>query len=263
MSNIFSGLENMGFGNLSGIELYKKPEQNQVKSEKTKKMSYIYDKTVKCPVCQKETKIKATKKGSYRLTRQDSDLMNHYDGINPMFYSMTFCSECGYTALANTFFNLKDYQIEAIRQKISANWKKPSYPKEEYDLEFAMQQHKLALLNAAVKEAKSSEKALICLKLSWLCRMKEDQDNEKRFQQMALMGFEDAYNVEAFPLTGGLEKYQTLYLIGELHRRLGNYENSLRYFSEVITSPNVGQKLKDKAREQKDLLREQMENMNS
>jgi uncharacterized protein (DUF2225 family) len=50
-------------------------------------------------------------------------------------------------------------------------------------------------------------------------------------------------------------KFKVLYLIGELNRRLENYEEALRYLSDVITSPIVDKRLKDLAIDQKDLIR--------
>ena len=61
---------------------------------------------------------------------------------------------------------------------------------------------------------------------------------------------------EAFPIYG-MDKYSVMYLIGELNRRIGHTENSLIWFSNVITTPNVKQSLKELARDMKDLIKEE------
>ena len=59
MSNIFSGLESLGFGNLSGIELFENKEKEKEKAKKAaepvevKEADLIFDKTFMCPVCDK------------------------------------------------------------------------------------------------------------------------------------------------------------------------------------------------------------------
>lgn len=213
----------------------------------------IYDKTVECPVCGSKNKIKFPKKVSYRMSRRDSDLMQYYEGINPLFYGIEFCNECGYASLPSYFKTLKENQKILIISQISVKWTKNIYP-DDYDVDVAIKQHKLALLNAMVKDSLPSEKALICLKLSWLYRIKEDSENEKRFQEQAINSFQQAYMVENFPI-GGLDKYTLLYLIGELFRRLGNNSNALTYFSQVLSSTEASSKVKEMVRNARELMR--------
>ncbi|MNP08774.1 hypothetical protein D3C76_1008570 [compost metagenome] len=53
-----------------------------------------------------------------------------------------------------------------------------------------------------------------------------------------------------------MHRYSIMYLIGELNRRVGNYDEALRWFSSVITTPGVPQKVKDLARDCKDLIKD-------
>lgn len=213
----------------------------------------IYDKKVACPVCGSETKIKAPKKGSYRMLKKDSDLMQNYEGVNPLFYGIEFCNECGYASLYEYFDTIKEHQKDLIRNNISLKWTKNMYP-DEYTVDVAIKQHKLALLNAVVKESLPSEKALICLRLSWFYRIKKDDENERRFQEQGIAAFEQAYMLENLPV-GGLDNWTLLYLIGELYRRTGNNEKASSYFSQVITSIAAPSKLKEMVRDARDLMK--------
>jgi len=65
----------------------------------------------------------------------------------------------------------------------------------------------------------------------------------------------DAYFNEMFPIYG-MDKFTLAYLIGELSRRVNEDAKALKWFSEVITSRGVSTKLKDLARDQKDLIKE-------
>jgi len=82
------------------------------------------------------------------------------------------------------------------------------------------------------------------------------KEMELVFLKKALEGLSDAYYTEAFPIYG-MDKYSAMYLIGELNRRLGNPEDSLVWFSNVITTPNVKQNLKELARDMKFLIKEE------
>ena len=214
----------------------------------------VYEKSIKCPVCEKETKIQAPKKGSYRPVKKDSDLMQNYEGINPLFYEIDFCNECGYAALPDYFNKIKQNEIDLVKSSISLKWEKNIY-QDEYSVEDAIRQHKLALLNAMVKKSLLGEQALICLKLSWLYRINNEKAKEKRFQEQAILGFETAYQSERLPI-GGLDEWNLLYIMGELYRRIGDKDKSLALFSKVMVSSQASSKLKDLIRDVKDLMME-------
>ena len=213
----------------------------------------LYEKTIKCPICGEESKNIAIKKGGYRILDQDSDFMVNYSGINPLFYEIKHCKVCGYAALPSLFDSIREKEKELIQQKITAKWTPPTYPK-QYDVEFAIKQFQLALLNCLAKDGHASEKGFICLKLSWLFRIKKDEINEQRFQLQALTCLEEAYINEKTPFMG-LDESSLLYLIGELHRRLGNNEKALLNFSQVLVSSQATTKIKEKVRSQRDLIR--------
>lgn len=213
---------------------------------------YIYDKTITCPVCGRTSTNKAVKKSVYRVINRDSDSMIHYSGVNPSFYEVVYCSECGYTALPKFFDKINDKAKALILTNIALKWTKPTYP-EHFDVYYAIKQMKLALHNALVREALSSEIGLICLKLSWLYRLVRDADNEKRFQEQTINCFEKAFMTEKNQCAE-IDEFTMQYIIGELYRRLENNDKALLYFSKILISTRAPQKLKEKVRDQKDLI---------
>jgi uncharacterized protein (DUF2225 family) len=152
------------------------------------------------------------------------------------------------------FEKIRGYQIEKVQQGISFKWRGRQYP-EVYDANIAIERYKLSLLNYCVMGAKSSSKAMNCLKIAWMYRLIEDFSSEQIFLKQALEGFSDAYYNEDFPLYG-MDRFTTMYLIGELNRRINDTEQAMVWFSKVITAPSVPQKLKEMARDQKDLIRD-------
>lgn len=222
---------------------------DEIEKKETKIQDLLYDKTYNCPVCGNIFKEKTVKIGKARLVSKDTDLMPKYEKINPLFYDVVVCPRCGYSALIKYFDKLKNDQVQLIKSKISPKFKARIYP-DIFDLDIAIERYKLALLNAVVKNAKSSEKAYICLKTAWMYRLKENKDDELKFLQQAFIGFKEAYEKESFPICG-MDRFTLMYLLGELSRRLGDNHEALFWFSKVIVTPNVNPRLKELARDQK------------
>lgn len=255
--NIFSGLERLGFDDIHDISLFNKKEEASKEEPKVEKedtlTSQLYDATVTCPVCKAVFGSRSVKISSIRRKKSDSDFFIRYSSINPYFYEVYLCNSCGYAALKQDFDKIKQTQIELIKQKISPKWQGRKYP-EVYNVEIAIERFKLSLLNSVIAEAKSSIKARNCLRIAWMYRLLEDSINEEVFLRQALEGFKDAYMNETFPIAG-MDKYTTTYLIGELNRRTQNFDEALLWFSKVITTPNVNTRLKELARDQRDLIK--------
>ncbi|WP_032122267.1 DUF2225 domain-containing protein [Clostridium amazonitimonense] len=255
---IFSGLESLGFDNINGIEIFKKETsetKNQIKNldDTEKQLSMLYNKEITCPVCGNSFKARAVKISAPRVIKKDSDFFLRHDNINPYFYDVWLCNVCGYAAMKVDFEKIKNYQIKMIKESISTKWTGKVYP-DTYDINIAIERYKLSLLNYVVMESKASAKAMNCLKLAWMYRLIENSNQENIFMKKALEGFNQAYYNEDFPIYG-MHRYTTMYLIGELNRRTENYEQSLLWFSKVITTPSVPQKIKDMARDQRDIIK--------
>lgn len=225
-------------------------------AEWLKERSLLYDKEVTCPVCGNIFKAKSIKTSSYRVMKKDSDLFIRYSIINPYFYDVWVCNECGYAAMKRDFNKIKSFQINSVKEGITPNWVPREYP-EIYNIDIAIERFKLSLLNYVVIESASSKKGFNCLKLAWMYRLKNNYDKENLFLNQALESLKEAYSSEEFPIYG-MDNYTTMYLIAELMRRTGSTEEALRWFSNVITCSGISSRLKNLARDQKDLIKEEM-----
>ncbi|WP_254906446.1 DUF2225 domain-containing protein [Clostridium tyrobutyricum] len=229
---------------MSNLILYNPEEQ----------ISMLYDKKITCPVCGSVFKAKAIKKNSYRIIKKDPDFFIRYSRISPYFYDVWVCDECGYASIKADFEKLSDYDADTIKEQLTPKWHRKNFP-EVYDIDLAIQRYKLSLLNYYTINARPSKKAMNCLKLAWMYRLKEDSKNEMTFLKQALENLNSAYFNESFPMYG-MNKFTAMYLIGELMRRTGTGEKSLIWFSQVITSTMASEKIKDLARQQKNLVNE-------
>jgi hypothetical protein len=68
-----------------------------------------------------------------------------------------------------------------------------------------------------------------------------------------LTGFEQAYQNETFPMYG-IDEPTMCCLMGELNRIAGRREPAMRWLSRGMVSPNASERVKNRARDIKDLI---------
>ncbi len=278
---IFSGLESLGLGKLKDKGLY---EEKNVKGAATngaaKKVEItekdiLLDKTYVCPVCDESFVAKTVRTGKAKLIGSDTDLRPKYHPADSTKYEAILCPHCGYAALNRFFEHLLPTQAKMIREEICKNFKglSTSYG-EIYTYDDAIMRYKLALANTVVKRAKTSERAYTCLKLAWVLRgkqetlpkdtenyeeiMKELKAEEDELIKNAYEGLEAAFSKENFPICG-MDEATASYLVADLARRAGNYEKANRWISQVITSRSTPDRVKEKARQIKELIKQDEE----
>lgn len=276
-NNLLSGLESMGLGNMSDLDIFgenRKKEEAAKKAQVVKKVvvdetTLLLDKSCKCPLCDQDFKTKVVKTGKAKLVSQDIDLRPRYQEIDAIKYDVIVCPVCGYAALAKFFPTLGSVQGKLIKEKISATFTGLGPVGATYSYDDAIARHKLALVNAVVKRAKVSERAYLCMLIAWLDRSKrenirEDAPNrealtekliveEKEFLRQAKEGFKDAFTKETFPLCG-LDEHTATYVIAALSAETNSYEEALRWASQLITSRNANDRIKERARNLKDMI---------
>ncbi len=279
MADIFSELEGLGISQDTDKEIFESNAKNaEVKKTKTlpkaKQLTpeqILFTAKMTCPVCKKEVEFRAVKSGKARLMKTELDLRPIYTILDPSMYEVVCCNNCGYAALKKDFTSLSPKKIDIIKKKVSPNYLGRNYP-DIYSYDNAIERYKLALYDAMITDAKDGEKAYLCLRIAWLYRGSYESDenlspekkndlvsNEKVFLAHALEGFKQAHYKEGFPIAG-MDEVTLKYLIGELCRRQGNYEEASRWISEVIVAKGSNRRLKDKAIEVKELIKNSKNN---
>ena len=279
MGNIFAGLESLGMSNTEEVDIFQDPAANAGKKQESEKKGekrelseedLIFEKTYTCPVCDFEFKSKMIRTGKVRLAGADSDLRPRYNGVDSLKYDAVMCPLCGYAAL-NRYFNfVMSSQAKRIKEKISAQFRTPKFEGEVYSYDDAILRYKMALLNTVVKNGKSSERAYTCLKMAWLYRGKREEmmkgeykkeeiaqlyNQEKELLGNAFDGFAAAFSKEDFPMCG-MDKNTMLYLLAELARRTDQVDECKRYLSRVLTARDANGRIKNKALELKQKLKD-------
>ena len=273
---ILDGLGNLGLGNLQKMDVYEEKKEQEQETQTAKKeekkfdeSSVLLDKSEECPVCGAKFKSKHVRSGRFKAVGSDTDLRPKYQPLDVLKYDAVVCPACGYAALSRFFkFMMPSYE-KAIKENISANWQGMEPTGDFYTYDDAITQHKLALANTIVKGAKDSEKAYTCLKLAWLYRgkaetleptaenyeaqLKEAKAQEKELLENAYAGFVNAYSTEDFPMCG-MDELTVTYLLAELARRAGKLDEASRFVSTVLTNRNASDRIKERARDVKEMI---------
>jgi len=174
------------------------------------------------------------KRNKYRLIRKDSDFCPYFEGVDPLFYEINVCTKCGFS-----FSDNFDAYIDKDRQKkfietVSTRWNGIDYCQER-DIVQAVETFKLALTSAQIVELKDSILAGLCLRISWLNRLQENHDEEKRFMSWAVELYKKAYEYEDFEDTNSISLELVIYLLGELNYRLENYNETYKWFNMALS----------------------------
>ena len=279
--SLFSGLEKFGLGKLEKMEVFeedakKKAASTDKKVEKPKitEEDLLFDKTFTCPVCDEEFHSKMIRTGKVKLLSADTDLRPKYQLVDSLKYDALVCPKCGYAALSRFFKFMMPAQAKLIRENISKNFSGLAPTGNIYTYDDAIARHQLALANAVVKKAKTSEKAYTCLKMAWLYRgkaeslpsdtpdydkvIKELQSSEIELLENAYEGFLEACSKEAFPMCG-MDELTVTDLEDAIARRIGRYDESSRWISKVLSSRQANERIKNRARDIKELLNQDRE----
>jgi len=277
VADLFSELESLGLGRLKNVEVYDTNENgSKGKSDVSKQEAariieseLLFDKTYTCPVCDREFKSKTVRTGRVKLAGADTDLRPKYNPVDSLKYDAVVCPNCGFAALTRFFTYVSPTQAKLIKENISASFKGMKETGDIYSYDDAITRHKLALVNTIIKRGKVSEKAYTCLKIAWLIRGKAEtldlktkdykviihalKKEENEFIAKAYQGFSDAFSKERFPMCG-MDEITTTYLVADLARRAGRFNEANRFISKVIISRNTPERIKQKARDLKDLI---------
>lgn len=201
----------------------------------------LYDKEVTCPVCSKAFIVTKAKSRACKVKERDTDFCVHYEGVNPLFYDAWVCENCGYAAQADKFHEISPREAKTIMEMIAPKWKKRSFSGER-SIDTAIEAFKLILLNHKLRAVKASELAKVCIRIAWLYRFKGNEEvKENEFIRYALKYYTETYEKENFPVDK-LDESTCVYMIAELHTRIGNYDEAVKWFSKLIGSSEARKK---------------------
>ena len=276
-NRILSEADKLGFDQLKGVDVYAtiggrgdKQKQQKITEGPVehKETDYILRKSYVCPVCTNSFKALQVKATKPRILSTDPDMRPVYQYIDIIKYDCVVCEKCGYASLSKHFDEVSDAQIRVIRKEICERFKGLKPAGDTYTYDEAITRFQLALANTIVKHAKASERAYLCLKLAWLYRGKrlalvfldekkreELYDTEMQYIKKAREGFWAARMKEMFPIAG-MDEHTYDFLLAQLSIECDEIEEAKKLISNLIYSKTAPSRVRDKARDLRDALKE-------
>lgn len=201
----------------------------------------LYDKHVTCLYCNQSFITKRMRISKIKTKKKDSDFCTYFIGENPIFYEFYVCPFCG-LAFTDGFSQIKGAAKDFINNEYISKVAVPDLCGIR-SLDDALRGYKLTLLCANILNEKKIILANLCTRIAWLYRYIGKLEEELRFLQNAVDIYEEIYqtqSLENMPIEVG----KLLYLVGELHSRLGHYETTRQWFSYVLTAKHIDHKWK-------------------
>jgi len=196
-------------------------------------LEVLYREKVDCPVCELDFEMGKVRTKMVRYSGQDTDLCPIYEGENPLYYDAIVCPYCGFANIGTSFERITRREKTAVKDIITPKWMPRDYEIAR-TLDQATEAYKIVLLNYQVRHVPASDMAKICMRLGWMYRFKGDSVTEFKYMERAYQYYQDAFSKENLPV-GKLDEFSCMYLIGELARRIGHYQESITWFGKLIS----------------------------
>lgn len=201
---------------------------------KSNNLEPLYDSKIQCVLCDEQFTSKKVRTRFIKPQRVDSDFGQIFreDDYSPLFYYVTVCPHCGFTFTEDFNKSIPQTIREKTREKIVDKADRSIAYAGPRDINLAVRSFKLAIYYAQLVNEKHYVLARLCHRLAWVYRGIGNTEEETRFLTLACTEYEQSYiytdfNSEVVP------EIMILYTIGELNRRLGKYNEAVKYFSTV------------------------------
>ncbi|UWG97210.1 DUF2225 domain-containing protein [Dehalobacter sp. DCM] len=208
-------------------------------NDKLENMDPLYDAKIQCILCEEVFTSKKVRSRFIKPHRVDSDFGQIFDmnKPNPLFYYVTVCPRCGFTFSDDFGKSMPQVFRDRTQEKMADKMDRSINYCEPRDHNLAVRTFKLAIYFAQLINEKHFVLARLCHRLAWIYRGMGNMEEEMRFLNLACEEYEKSYiytdfNPEVMP------EILILYCIGELDRRLGKYNEALKYFSTVCDHPD-------------------------
>lgn len=206
-------------------------------------LEVLFDKKCICQLCGHRFTSKKIRSRYIKCLSHDTDFCPNYEDIehNPLLYTIYVCPACGYSFSDDFTQSLTTAVKKILEEKVCKNWRPRSYS-DKRTIDDAITTYKLAFYCSTLKKEKHIVIAGISLRIAWLNRLLQNDEQEQRFMNMALKEYVEAYNTFDF-LGTQLSELKILYLLGELSRRTEKIADARKYFSKVIEKQRTSTEL--------------------
>jgi len=200
----------------------------------------LFEQKITCPVCENGFTITRVRSSACFVLRRESDFRVKYRDLDPLLYSIWVCPNCQYANMENEFVKgLSENDKKKLKTEL------PPLKSSEPDLwhertpETALRAVHLALRSAIIRQAPAIVMAGLFLRGSWIFREIGNTEMEKEFLGKAKRLYEYSFEKESNRYLEQMGQARVMYLIGELNRKLGNFDDAVRWFSRILSNRNM------------------------
>lgn len=198
-----------------------------------------------CPVCDHPVTIHQIT-STNTFGGQDTDFRSHAVGFDPVHIMIASCTNCGYSDINNHFYKPRTLSDE-IKQRIHDTLTPLAEDEVRPDIAY-----RHAAQIAIWRGAPNEEIASLYLRAAWCAADNDNTEDEIASRKVAVAYFERALENDEII---GLQRPSITYLIGELHRRIGETELASEWFEKVLAMDDLDERLawlKPAAQQQRD-----------
>lgn len=202
------------------------------------KIPVLYDKKTTCLVCEKDFTTKRIRSRYVKVLAYDTDFRPIYesDEANPLFYQVKVCPNCGFSFTKEFSPYFPPGGLELIEERVTRNWDQKGFG-DERTINDAISTYVLGAFCGSLKKEKHITIAGLYMRLAWLYRSLENEEQELRFSKLAFNEYNDSYSTGDFQGTQ-VSEVRILYILGELARRTYMYKEAVLFFSKVVEKRN-------------------------
>lgn len=194
----------------------------------------FFPKEIECPVCGGKFETLKVRQAAVQMEKQDSDFCVHYRTINPLFYQIWACQTCSFAGEENDYELSPHIKEDKLKAHVGTMFKKWGQPDlcDERDLDSAMTSYRLAIDWGLFLHRSNFKIGSYYLRMAWMNR-DEDVSTEKEMLEKGVSYYRKGYETE-LEMPRNLGEIGVAYLIGELYRRLGEYQEAGQWFGRVL-----------------------------
>ncbi|HTB21392.1 MAG TPA: DUF2225 domain-containing protein [bacterium] len=205
----------------------------------------LWNKKLVCAFCEHPFETRRVRQGALRVKEKWTDFGSLHEGLCPYYYAITACPKCLVAARNEEYDKLKaGYEPKLMEFSKRARSQPPKTDladpmSGDMGFELAVKRHELAIACHKLRaHGEPGELAGLWLHIVWMCRLKGDAGAEQAAMEQALAAYQVFFE-KGDKLPEKLGEPGLLYLIGELSRRLGRFQQAREYYSRALSMRNL------------------------
>ena len=215
----------------------------------------LYTLTAECPACSQSFSTSRIRPRYKKAVKLDSDFCPYFadPDLNPDYYVVQVCEHCGCGTTERAQKRWSDHQRAEFNKRVASQWKFRSYGGQR-SWQDALETYQLALLTAQTIRDSQRVIAGLLHHIVWLYRYEGHHELEQRYMRYALNAYQEVYERESDDNDARL-----IFIMAELHRRLGEYLEAAVYYARIIKDKRIADSaIIAAAREQWTIMRKEM-----